>query len=438
MITVYSKEAQTFTSLGLGTLLPSACVVTESLNGGYELSFTHPYDPWGKWRRIETGNILLAPTPTGPQPFRIYHAAPTMEQIEGKGRHLFYDLLDNLCRSLKTGVVPAGEALEKLSRSLAYPMPFSFSTDIQKEGELLVKNLNPVMALLSEEKETQSFITVFGGELERNGYHVGLKTALGMDRGVAIRYGKNLAGLEVTEDMSEVATRVYPIGKDGVTLSGNGYVDSEKIDLYPFPKIRVLEDNSTKSQKELKTLAEDFFAKGGDLPSIHIKANFQELSQTEEYKQYVVLETVLLGDIVTVVNPKMNFSKKAKVVSYTYDSLTKRYESIELGEFAPFLTDALSSFSRNTASSFRQVNTALSTLDGAMNQVDGGLSTLGSTVERLDGDLTALSSKVSRVDGDLTALSSKVTQLDDTVLRKTDISYLSAQETLMIHTEGRK
>ena len=46
----------------------------------------------------------------------------------------------------------------------------------------------------------------------------------------------------------------------------------------------------------------------------------------DRYKDYAVLEKVYLGDVVTVTNKKMNFSKKAKVISYEYDAMLKRYK----------------------------------------------------------------------------------------------------------------
>ena len=70
MITIHEKTAQTFDTIGLGTLVPGSCIVTEELNGAYELEMKHPYDDGGKWKRIERGRIIYASTPRGMQPFR--------------------------------------------------------------------------------------------------------------------------------------------------------------------------------------------------------------------------------------------------------------------------------------------------------------------------------------------------------------------------------
>ena len=147
-------------------------------------------------------------------------------------------------------------------------------------------------------------------------------------------------GLEVTEDISDVATRIYPVGKDGLALDGQ-YIDSLYIGNYAYPKIKVIEDTNAETQSDLQKIAEDYFKNGGDVPKVNIKVDFTDLSQTEEYKQYSRLEKVFLGDTVTVFNQKMGFSKKAKVISYKFDPLLKRYKGMELGDFSPTVTSPI-------------------------------------------------------------------------------------------------
>ena len=53
------------------------------------------------------------------------------------------------------------------------------------------------------------------------------------------------------------------------------------------------------------------------------------------------MEKVFLGDTVTVVNQKMGFSKKAKIISYEFDVILGRYNKIELGDFSPTVTSPI-------------------------------------------------------------------------------------------------
>lgn len=336
MVTIHEKTAQSFNTLGLGAMLPSSCVVAEELNGSYELEMSHPRDEEGKWKRIEEERIIYASTPKGKQPFRIYRTKPTMDGLTVNARHIFYDLLDNQCEPISfNGTAP--DALAAFQGAFAYAMPFSFDTDITLSGTLTTGRMNPIQALLSDDDETTSFVKGFGGELLRDGFHVSLKAAVGLDRDVAIRYGKNLIGLEVLQDDSDVKTRIMCYGSNGTAT-----VDSPHIGNYVYPKIHPLEDDG-KKVAELKEEAQALLDGGCDLPTVNIKVDFVELAKTVEYKDYAVLEEVFLGDLVTVINTKMNFRKKAKVISYEWDCLLEQYNEVELGDFIPTLASSVTS-----------------------------------------------------------------------------------------------
>ena len=345
IVIIFEQDEQNFDTIGLGMLVPNSGVVYEGFNGDFTLTFQHPYDASGKWKRIEIDRIVLAETPRGRQPFRIYYYKPTMNGIEVQARHLFYDLLDNICESVAYSGSAQG-AMDAIKEGLSVPMPFTFYTDISCDtGGIGCTMDNPVSLLLKEEwdnneGETKSFFYFYGGELKRDFFNVSMLESLGSDRGVFIAYRKNLVGLEVTEDISDVATRIYPVGKDGLALDGQ-YIDSPYIGNYAYPKIRVIEDTNAETQSDLQKIVEDYFANGGDIPKVNIKVDFTDLSQTAEYKQYSNLERVFLGDTVTVFNQKMGFLKKAKVISYKFDPLLTRYEEMELGDFSPTVTSPI-------------------------------------------------------------------------------------------------
>ncbi len=153
-----------------------------------------------------------------------------------------------------------------------------------------------------------------------------------------IRYGKNLVGLEVNEDESDVRTRVLAYGKNGIFIA----VDSPYLAEYVYPKILVLEDESAETTAQLRQKALELFREDEiDLPKVNIKVDFVPLAKTEEYRDFAALEDVRLGDMVTVINSKMGFSKRAKVISYAWDCLREQYEKVELGDFLPTLASAV-------------------------------------------------------------------------------------------------
>lgn len=375
MITIYDKTNQTKE----GGLSPLSCVVSEELNGAYELSMEHPYDETGKWKRIAKEKIIYADTPKGKQPFRIYNTKPDMDSISVNARHIFYDLLDNFCAAIDT-TGTAQSVLDAVENKLQYSTPFTFFTDITATGTMTEERKNPVELLLDGSDDVTSFVNVFGGEIERDGYNVTLHLAMGEDRGYRISYGKNLVGLSVTEDISSVVTRYYTLGADGLT---GGYVDSDRIVEYANPKIAVYENADLATTAELKAAAKALFDAGADLPAVNIVVDFVLLQNTEEYKDYAVLEEIFLGDVVTVVNKKMNFSKKAKVISYEYDSLLKRYNKIELGDFLPSIYSSV---------------TTGATAKATANSASVAVTQLSTTVLQLQEQLTGLEGRVEALE----------------------------------------
>lgn len=364
MITIHNRNSTSFNTLGIGTLVPISCAVKEELNGLFELEMIHPYDEWGKWESIENGNIIYASTPRGKQAFRIYNTKPTMENITVYAKHIFYDLLDNYIQSVTiTGQSPQ-MALNSLKSAFNYSVPFLFTTTLTGTGNMAVANLNPVAALLSNGKDNDSFVSVFGGEILRDNYNVTFKPSIGSDKGVYIRYSKNLVGLEVEEDISEVCTRIFPIGKDG--LKGNP-IDSSHINDYPYPKARKYEDSSLTSQSQLAAFAQNLFNSGVDLPTVNIQVDFQMLAKTEEYKNFAILEDVQLGDVVTVSNTRMNFSKKASVISYDWNCLLEQYNKVELGDFVADITSSITSGQK----SYEVATGASTEVKQVMNQISG-------------------------------------------------------------------
>lgn len=363
MVTIHEKTARVFDTLGLGALLPASCVITEELNGAFELEMEHPYDEGGKWRRIARGRIVYAPTPTGCQPFRIYGVRPSMGSVKVNARHVFYDLLDNFCGTIAASGT-AARVISAIPAAMAYAMPFTFETDIARSGRLAASHVNPVQALLADEDDRDSFVKSFGGEVLRDHFSVAMKESIGADRDVVIRYGKNLAGLEVNEDESDVRTRVAAFGKDGISIT----VDSPFLDEYVYPKILVFEDESATTTAQLRQKALELFREDEiDLPKVNIKVDLLPLAKTEEYRDFAALEEVRLGDTVTVINTRMGFSKRAKVIAYKWDCLRGQYENVELGDFLPTLATAITSGVRSysvAASANAEAKNAVALISG--------------------------------------------------------------------------
>ncbi|MFI8710107.1 phage tail spike protein, partial [Bacillus sp. NPDC077411] len=90
----------------------------------------------------------------------------------------------------------------------------------------------------------------------------------------------------------------------------------------------------------LRQLSKDMYDKQKvDQPKATYKVTFQELSQTEEYKDFAVLQRVYMGDTVTVRHEEDNIDIQAKVISYKYDPIMEEYIDLTLGNYKESFTD---------------------------------------------------------------------------------------------------
>ncbi|MBQ7887116.1 MAG: phage tail protein [Clostridia bacterium] len=81
MICVYPANCTDFSTNGLGVVNPQSCIVTETLNGEWELTLVHPIDETGKWQRLMEGCILRAPVPAAMTP-RVQISLPEHNDLQ--------------------------------------------------------------------------------------------------------------------------------------------------------------------------------------------------------------------------------------------------------------------------------------------------------------------------------------------------------------------
>lgn len=347
MICLYAADESLFEHNGLGILDNDLkkCRVEEELNNLYTLTAQYPL--WAKFgKSIRNGMIIKAPTPNGDQLFRIYQSKPSMGMLEIHAFHIFYDLAFNFVEDTNI-VSKSGQAwLQQLSQNTQYRHPFTFFSDISTVAGSRVVRKNCVEILLNTSLDN-SFVNRFGGEILRDNFKVYFNRAIGENRGFKIRHKKNLKGYTANIDDKSVITRIMPIGFDGLLLPEK-YVDSPRISDYPFPRIGKVEvdvkaavgENAdakdavplNEAYTKMRALIKEQFGVI-DVPTCSYEVDFVELSKTKEYADFQNLETVRIGDTVTVSHDEDGFYVEAKVIRYEYDSLAGSLLRIEAGQF---------------------------------------------------------------------------------------------------------
>ena len=285
------------------------------------------------------------------QPFRIYRLVPELDKITVYARHIFYDLLDNMIKSLKPSSSAVGASVvQSLSGACLSSHDFTFYSDLTATAEDVEwENINPVEALLGE----GGLVEKYGAELARDWYDVFLVKRVGNNTDVSIRERKNLTGISYDVDETDVVTRIMPTGEDvdgNILYLPELFLDSPNINAYTHPKWihlpvseakEVTDGDEPKSKvqcyAEMRKAAQAEFDGGCDLPTVTLKVDFVNCSDAEEYKQYAALTDIFLGDRVRVVARRIGVEVSMRMTQYTYDCLTKKYTSVTLGTAADTL-----------------------------------------------------------------------------------------------------
>ena len=289
------------------------------------------------------------------QLFRVYRVVPELDKVTVYARHIFYDLLDNMVKSLKPSPSAVGASIvQSLSGACLSNHDFSFYSDLTSTAEDVEwENVNPVEAMLGE----NGLVSKYGAELARDWYDVFLVKRVGNDTDVSIREKKNLTGISYDVDETDVVTRIMPTGEDAdgnILYLPELYLDSPNLNAYTHPKWihlpvseakEVTDGDEPKSKAqcyaEMRKAAQAEFDAGCDLPTVTLKVDFVNCSDAEEYKQYAALTDIFLGDSVRVVARRIGVEVSMRMTQYTYDCMTKKYTSVTLGTAADTLEGSM-------------------------------------------------------------------------------------------------
>lgn len=327
MICIYDKKTTkgNFDNNGLGILNETILAeVTEELNGQYYLEVEYPANS-RKAIYFKEFNIIKA----NDQLFRIYKVEKvqaTDKRVKVYANHIYYDLANYFIEDERPTSASVKTAMQKAMISDLSTI-YSVDSDIIVANTLYMIEVSPAEAMFK-------IIDRWGqGELVRDNYDIKILKQRGKDNGALIKYGKNIRGLKITVDTTNVVTKLYPKGANGIKLYEKYInVPNWDSDLYPpFPIIKKVEIKEAEDEVTLRKVATEL-AKTIGLSSINIQVDFIELSKSGEYLRFKDLEKVNVGDIVTVRHSEFDIDVKVKVIKVKRDLLTGINTKVELGQ----------------------------------------------------------------------------------------------------------
>ncbi len=349
MITVYDKT-NTKKLSELTTV--TKALVTEERNGLFELQLTCAIGGKGveflekeNIIKVDIGEKLTA------QAFRICNTRKKMNnRIDVLANHISFDLAFDCITRLIIEKQSCEYVLNEIFRSSQFSKHYRGFSDI-----IATQNYNMEMASCLESigGKRGSIIDTFGNgaEVYRDNTNFHVLNKRGHDNGVTVEYRKNLTGMEVEEDTSELITRIFPYAAytdaDGVevTIKG-GVVDSPLLTNYAHPYIAFkdysdkFDEEETPTTEKLTQLAErEFNNNKVDIPKFNYKIEFIPLSKCVGYEG--LDDRIDLCDTVTIIDTRYNIDTQAKVIKTVFNVLRGRYESMELGEPRTSLNDVV-------------------------------------------------------------------------------------------------
>ncbi|MBT1017611.1 phage tail protein [Canibacter sp. lx-72] len=393
-------------------------VVTEELGGAFCFEFDYPLTAKGA-SSLQVGNLVRCPVAgIGGQFFRIHHLETNEHHlVHVTAQHVFYDLAANLLMDTNLVNEDANGALRRILAGAQFKHPFTTTSNLAARASARLVRVSVASVLMDPELDN-GIVNRWGGELIRNNTHLSLVSKRGADNGVQIRAGKNLLSMTASVDYSTVVTRIVPVGFDGLLLPEK-WVDSGKLPSYPHTRISVIKFDHIKStatpngvsaedalppkqaENALRQAAkQQFTLQRIDEPTRTWTINLIDLASTREYAHLRALESVAIGDVVTVKDIDAGVDVSARVVVYQYNPFTEGYTQVTLGSFTP----------RITSQSARAVNLASgamgATLDASAQA--GAVSTVaGNAMAKADQAFASVGEVSGRVDEALVAANGK-------------------------------
>lgn len=354
-------------NLGLGTLIDAtSCKVTEGLNGEYELELTYPMTG-EHFSELQTGRIIVARpyrNAAALQPFEIYDESRAIGgQVTFYAQHISYEALGVPIRPVTAQNAQAAVSL--VASNAVISSLFTLTTDMTASGTFAMDKPASLQNVLLGSAD--SLVSVYGGDILRDGYSIQLLKHRGMDRGARIVYGRNLVDLTQEKSIAEMYDSVYPFFVETDENENTRLVElADTLVLITAPnkasakKVYMLDLSSefdeTPNQAQMLQATNDYIAKNSlDKPKVSLSLKYVDLSRTQEYADLKNLDHIELGDDVTVQFAALGVDVTARVQKIVYDVLLDANESIDVGDVRTNVVDTIAQGGTGSADNSQQI-----------------------------------------------------------------------------------
>ena len=330
MIKVFAQTDRLFATNGDKVISPLKAKVRKEDNGAFYLDLETGLEYVDY---MVEGNIIVAPTPQGEQPFRINNPEKQKNKVTVRANHVFYDTKNYLIEDAYVYLKDCNDAIDHLNTATEPQSPFTTLSDVPT-----VNSFRCVRKSLYQALET--VIERWGGHIVRNGFAIEIRERIGQDNGVTVRYKKNLKDITCAENWDNVVTKIMPVGKDGLLLQERYIVSETQYDI-PYTKAvhftqdDILEENydthtdyTNALIADLRQQATNYLAENC-VPQVNytLKANLEKITD--------------IGDTVQVIDERLGVNILTNIIAYDYDCILGKYTELEFGNFKKKLSNLM-------------------------------------------------------------------------------------------------
>lgn len=322
------------TDLGLGTLSDClSCEVQEARNGVYELEMTYPQSGIHA-NEIEVRGVIKAkPNFTDdPQLFRIYKIGKVMRgKFTIYARHISYDLSGSIIQSgTASTCTTACELLENAATG------FTIETDKDVTANFTITEPSSVRSWFAGKEG--SLLDVYGtGEYKYDNFDVRLLLHRGQNRGVTLRYGKNLTELKQELNGENLVTGVIAFYKD----SEGNITKAPKVSTgLTLDAVKDYAYDCSSLFDDIPTVAQ-LTAKANEYIDNHILTHLVDNIKLNFVQIAKMPERVDLCDTVSIYLEALGIETTVQCIKTTWDVIKGRYIKTEFGEPKSNIADTI-------------------------------------------------------------------------------------------------
>ena len=360
MIKIFNANDRDFSTAGNIIIEPTKCreFKKKSLNGWYiEVEMSIKYKEY-----IKKDNLCVIKTKSklNPQAFRIAdNITYTNRKIKFTANHVIFDANNYFLVDVRPTNLNGINALNYINQRTDTLSPFKIFSNVEnvETAYFIRKTLLEAWSIIEKR---------WNGVFDADNWDISFLQSVGHDNGETIIYGKNMQSMEIFEDWSNVVTKLYAVGYDGLMLPEE-FIESDVKYEVPYTKTIDFQTELEQEDQTEESLINE------------LRINAEAYLEENKYPKVSYTTTsninnkMEIGDTIQVLHPLVTI--KTEVLEYEYDEISEKIKSLTFGNFS---RDVKIKF-ENIKNTINQLNETLSNQLVVINKQTNLINSLNKT-----------------------------------------------------------